>query len=212
MKKEFYLEQQNRAFPSGKPELLVLLIRLAPFLGLGIIAAVLGYNLADLIPVAGRIYLVAVLLGVLMSMVILDTEPGWNVVQFLCFAVAAGMLVHWSGAETTRFSSLILFSVLILITIAGGTFLGSRFGRVVRFLFPITILYMIGWLFFLFYQVPAVLKTIWIFSGLVLFTLITIGVLIRGKSQNQEDSPVPLSIELFVVLFNLYWLSGLVWI
>jgi hypothetical protein len=37
-------------------------------------------------------------------------------------------------------------------------------------------------------------------------------VLVRGKIKNQEDNPVPIVIELFVVLFNLCWLSGLVWI
>jgi hypothetical protein len=188
----------------------VLLIRLAPLLGLGICAAVIGFNLADLIPPGGRIYLVIVLLALLLSLVILDTEPGWNLILFLSFAGAAGALLFWSGAAFTRWNTWVLFLSLIVISILGGTFLGARFGRAGRFLFPITILYLIGWTLFLFYQLPAALKMIWIISGLILFTLINISLLIRGKTQNQEGSPVPLAIGLFVVLFNLCWLSGLI--
>jgi len=145
-------------------------------------------------------------------MVILDTEPGWNVVLFLGFAVVAGMLLNWSGAEYSRWNSWTLFSILILISLVGGSLLNGRFGRSAKVLFPITILYLVGWIFFFFFPIPAPFKIIWIISGLILFTLIFIAVLVRGKIKSQEDNPVPIVIELFVVLFNLCWLSGLVWI
>ena len=212
MRKEFYLGSQNKASPNGKPGLLVLLIRLIPLLGLGILAAILGYNLANMIPAAWRVYLGLVFLGLLLSMVILDTEPGWNIVLFLGFAAVAGMYLYWSGAEYSRWKPWILFSSLVLISLVGGSVLNERFGRAAKVLFPITILYLGGWIFFLFYNIPTALKIIWIWSGLILFTLISIAVLVRGKIKSLEDNPVPIVIELFVVLFNLCWLSGLIWI
>jgi len=174
------------------------------------LAAVLGYHLANLIPLAARIYLVLVFLGLLFGMIILDTEPGWNVVLFLGFALAAGVVINWSGAEITQIKTWILFSVLVIVSLVGGWFLKGKFGRAARVLFPLTIIYMIGWLLFLFYPVSPALERTWIIIGLILFTLIATAVMVRGKTMNKQDSIMPLANELFVVLFNLCWLSGLV--
>jgi len=186
------------------------LIRLTPFLGAGILAAILGYRLANLIPIAGRIYLILVFLGLLFGMIILDTEPGWNVVLFLGFALAAGIVINWSGAEITRIKTWIVFSGLLIISLVGGWYLKSKFGRAASVLFPLTIIYMIGWMLFLFFELSPVLERFWILLGLMLFTLIATAVFVGGKTMNKQDSIMPLANELFVVLFNLCWLSGLV--
>ena len=190
----------------------MLLIRLAPTLGLGALTAVCGFNLAYLIPPTARNYLVAALLVLLLSMIILDKEPGWNLALLLAFALTAGALLYWSGPVYSKTNTWILSLTLVLTSIIGGTFLGEGFGRLGRLLFPITIVYLIGWILFLFYQVPGDLKLIWIVTGLILFTLITLSLLIQGKTQDQEDSPLPRAIALFVVIFNLFWLSGLLFI
>ncbi|MCK4490278.1 MAG: hypothetical protein KAU23_08470 [Anaerolineales bacterium] len=189
-----------------------MLIRLTPLLGLGVAAVILGYRLADWIPGIGSFYQLVIFLGLLLGMIILGTEPGWNVTLYLGFALAAGVLLFWSGALVNQLKTWILFSVLFLISLAGGAFSSRITGRAAALLFPITIFYLMGWILFLFFPLPGLYKTIWIIFGLVLFTLITIAVFNRGKILRQEESAVPLNIELFVVLFNLYWLSGLIWL
>ena len=79
-----------------------MLVRVTPFLGLGLLAAVLGYQLAGLIPVTARVYIQIAFLGLLFSLIILDKEPGWNVVLFICFGIAAGMMLFHSVSDLTR--------------------------------------------------------------------------------------------------------------
>ena len=184
---------------------MILLIRVVPILGLGTAAAILGYHLASFIPVVGGIYLVLLFLGLFLSMTILNTEPGWNMVFFLGFALAAGTLLYWFGANIKQSYTWIL----LVISFIGGSLPKERFARATRVFFPITVLYLTGWILFFIVQISGVYKLIWIITGLVLFTLITIGVLVRGKTINRTDSPVPLAIELFVVIFNIYWMSSL---
>ncbi len=189
-----------------------MLIRLIPLLGLGIGAVILGYRLADWIPGIGSFYQLVIILGLLLGMIILGTEPGWNVTLYLGFALAGGVLLFWSGALVTQLKTWILFSVLFLISLAGGAFSRGSTGRATAVMFPITFFYMIGWIFFLYFPLPGLFRMIWIILGLVLFTLITIAVFNRGKNLRQGESAVPLTIELFVVLFNLCLLSGLIWL
>lgn len=186
-----------------------MLIRVAPILGSGTAAAILGYQLANFIPVIGGIYPVLLFLGLFLSMIILDTEPVWNMVLFLGFALAAGTLLYWSEANINRSNTWILCIILLLISFIGGSLFKERFERVTRVFFPLTILYLTGWILFFIAQIPEVYKLIWIITGLVLFTLITIGVLVRGKTINRADSPIPLAIELFVIIYNICWLSSL---
>jgi len=179
---------------------------------LGIGAVIFGYRLADWIPGIGSLYQIIILLGLFLGMIILGTEPGWNVTLYLGFALAGGVLLFWSGALVNQLKTWILFSVLLLISLAGGAFSSRSTGRAAAVLFPITILYLAGWVFFLFFPLPGLFKMIWIILGLALFTLITKAVFRQGKTLSQGESTVPLTIELFVVLFNLYWLSGLIWL
>ncbi len=189
-----------------------MLVRVAPIMGLGLLALILGYQLARLVPVAGRIYLQAVFLGLLFGMVILDTEPGWNMVLFLGFSVAAGIMLHWSEAKISQPRIWILFSLLVLISITGGVFLKRDPEWAARLLFTCTLLYVIGWTILLVTSLPEIIWLIWTVLGLMLFPLIFMAAINRGKSHINEDCPIPLSLRLFVVLYNLYWLSSLLWL
>lgn len=207
--KEFYLGTQNKISRNDNKDLLVMLVRVAPFLGLGLMTAILGYQLADLVPVTARIYLQIVFLGLIISMINLDEEPGWNLVLLISFGIAAGMMLLWSGDGLLRLKSRIIFSVLFIISLIGGVFIQGSGGLAARILFYSTFLYMAGWISFTFIQLPDLAGTIWTVLGLVLFTLILMAAISQGKTRNDEDSAVPISIQLFVVLFNICWLSSL---
>ena len=205
--KEFSLARQNKAFPRDIEAFLVKGVQVAPFLGLGILTSVLGYQLVSLIPNNAGIFFQVAFLALLFGMVILDTEPGWNIVLFLTFGLVSGMMIHWSGAEISQLRIWILFLILVLISITGGFYLKRETGPEAGILFSGTFLYLIGWILFLLTTLPGIMRTIWIVLGLVLFTLVAMAVINQGKTQNAEDMTIPLSIQLFVVLFNLFWLS-----
>lgn len=207
--KEFSLARQNKASPRDNEAFLVIGVQVAPFLGLGVLASVLGYQLVYLIPNNAGILFQFAFLALLFGMVLLDTEPGWNMVLFLTFGLAAGMMIHWSGAEISQVKIWVLFLILVLISITGGFYMKRETGPEAGILFLGTFLYMIGWFLFLLTTLPGIMRTIWIALGLVLFTLVAMAVINQGKTQNVEGMPIPLSIQLFVVLFNLFWLSSL---
>jgi len=159
----------------------------------------------------GRGYLLLVFFGLLLSMIILDTEPGWNLVIFLGFALVAGMLLYRSEVLVPQFKSWMIFSILCLISIAGAAYSRSRIRRAAGILYPVAVLYLLGWGCFLIFQIRPIYEMGWIVFGLILFTLITMVILNQGKTKSQDASPVPLVFELFVVLYNLFWLSSLLW-
>jgi hypothetical protein len=207
--KDFYLGPQNKIFRNDNKDLLVMLVRVAPFLGLGLLAAILGYQLANLVPVPARVYLQIVFLGLIFSMIILDEEPGWNLVLLISFGIAAGMILHWSGDGFLRLNSRVIFAVLVIISLVGGVFIQGSGGRAAGMLFFSTLLYMAGWILLTFVQLPDLVGTKWTVLGLVLFTLILMAAISQGKTRNDEGSAIPLSIQLFVVLYNICWLSSL---
>jgi hypothetical protein len=143
-------------------------------------------------------------------MTILDQEPGWNVALMMGFSFTAGLLLKWSGADTGSWSTWLIFLGLLVAALIGAFILGERISKGLKFLLPLTALYMLGWLGVLFWDLPPLVQGILILSGLVLFTAIAAGALQRGFSLEAAESPVPLAIELWVILFNLFWLAGLI--
>ena len=145
-------------------------------------------------------------------MIILDTEPGWNLVLYLAVAFCAGILLVWSGAKIGQITTWITFLGLLLLILVLGALTRREVTRAWILVYPITLVYIIGWIFFISAQTAAGFRKIWIVFGLILFSALAVVILVRGKSNDQNDKTVSLSSELFLVLFNLYWLSGLVWI
>ena len=186
-----------------------MLVRVAPILGLGLVATIVGYQLSIFLPFTAKIYLQGAFLVLLISMVIMDTEPGWNVVLFLGFGLVAGINLRWSGADLTRLRTWIFFLSLFLCSLTGGALLKRDTGRAAGILFLSTFLYMIGWFLFILTTQPESARTIWIILGLVLFTLVAIAVISKGLSKKDDSHPLSLSIQLFLVFFNLFWLSGM---
>ena len=144
----------------------------------------------------------------LISLVTLDAEPGWNLVFFIAFSLIAGILLNWSGTEISRFRTWILFILLLLVLVTGGFYL-KRFGKLVNaILFIGPIFYVVGWVFIAGVVVPAVVNHSWIVLGLVLFMLIGTGVIRQTKEHRAENKNISLSIQLLLILFNLFWLSS----
>ena len=190
--------------------LLTLLIRLAPLLIGAAVGVALGYFALDYIPAAARPYLLIPFLVIFLAMIVLDAEPGWNVALFLAFALAAGMILRWTGVDPIRGWVWALFLGLVGVSLLGAALLGEGYQRVLRSLFLVTILYLLGWLLLALVKLPPLFRGFWILAGLALFTLLAAGIFLKGRSLKREESPVPLAIEVFVVLYNLFWLAGLV--
>lgn len=187
-----------------------MLVRVAPFLGLCLLTVFLGYQFADLVPVADRLYLELTFVGLLLAVFILDKEPGWNLVLLICFGMTAGMMLFWSSGGQYQQRSWMIFTFLFSISLVGGYFKRSSSGQVVIFLSLSTFLFMAGWIIIAISSLPDIVGMIWTVLGLLLNTLILICMISNGKNQNDEVSAIPYAILLFVVIFNLCWLSSLV--
>jgi hypothetical protein len=157
-----------------------------------------------------RVYLLVPFLGFFLGMIILDQEPGWNIALLAGFALTAGLLLNWSGSNPSQWLTWVLFLGLGGVSLTGAAVMGERFQTWMRVLLALTVIYLLGWLALITLDLAPGYRGFWILTGLLLFTLITMGILQRGVKSDQDSSPVPLAIELFVVLFNLFWLSGLV--
>ena len=183
-------------------------VQVAPFLGMGVLVLILGYQLVNLIRFDAGIFFQVVFLALLFGMVILDTEPGWNMILFLAFGLAAGMMIRRSGADISQLRTWVLFSIVVLISISGGFFLNRGTGLAAGILYLCAFLYLIGLFIFLITSLPEIVRTIWNALGLVFFALVAMTLISQGKTQKTEGMPIALSIQLFVVLYNLFWLSS----
>jgi hypothetical protein len=206
--KEFYLAAQNKPSLNVSSRIFTFLFRLTPILLPAAAMVILGYNLLGLVPARWRIYLVIPFLFLFIAVSILDQESGWNVVLLLGFSLTAGALLNWSGAETAQWSTWLLFLGLLIAAMGWAISMGAELEQYLTLLIPLTFIYLIGWVGIIIWDIPGWIRSAWILIGLSLFTAIAAGVLQRGLNLEVEDNPVPLSIELWVILFNLFWLAG----
>lgn len=190
--------------------MLAVLLRLAPVLVLASAAAFLGYDQLSLIPARARSFLLIAFLVLFLIMTILDQEPGWNIVLLLGFSISAGMLLNWSDAEAARWGTWLAFFGLTGSALTGSVVFGKALRKGMRYLLPLTAFYILVWMGMIFWDLPPWVRGSLILSGLVLFTVFTAGTLQRGYSLKKDESPIPLSIKLWVILFNLFWLTGLI--
>jgi hypothetical protein len=182
---------------------------LGPLLASGAAAAALGFHLLSLIPAQGRAYLLIPFLILFLAMTILDQEPGWNLALLMGFSFTAGLLLKWSDAAAGRWSTWLIFLGLLGAALIGAVVLGKKISKGLRFLIPLTALYMLGWVGVLIWDLPPWVQGVLILSGLILFTVIAAGALQRCITLEVQESPIPPVIELWVILFNLFWLAGL---
>ncbi|RLD00556.1 MAG: hypothetical protein DRI46_07230 [Chloroflexi bacterium] len=168
----------------------------------------MGFNLLTLIPIQGRAYLLIPFLVFFLAMTILDREPGWNLILLMVFSFTAGLLLNWSGTDTSRWQTWLLFLGSGVAAVLGAVTLGKSLQTGLQFLLPLTVLYLLGWPGVLLWDLPGWIRGFWMLSGLLLFTLIAAAVLQRGFTLEVEESPVPLGISLWVILVNLFWVSG----
>ena len=194
--------------------MLALLVRLAPYLGAGLVSALIGFNTSGLIPFSSRVYLLGIFLVLLLSLIILDREPGWNLALYLVVALCAGILLAWSGAALGQTRTWITFLVLIVLILTVGMLMRRGIPGAWILVYPVALAYIIGWVFFFSGGIPAGFRKGWIGFGLVLFSALAVMILVRGRSKDQgrDENTISLASELFLVLFNLCWLSGLVWL
>jgi len=203
------MEVQDKPCPSISSRLLILLIRQTPVLGLATAGSVLGFHLMELIAASGSAYILILFLVFFLALNFLIREPGWNLVLLLGFSITSGLVLNWTGVVAGRWGTWILF--LGLITAALSRVLKQGDARQTNsvFLVPIAGFYLFGWLVIIIWNLSGWIQKIWILSGLILITVITADLLQSGLTMRKKESPIPLGIEIWVVLLNLFWLSSL---
>ncbi len=203
------MEAQDKASPSTSSRLLILMIRLTPVLGLAAAGLILGFHLMELIDGPGNALMLIIFLVLFLAMNLLIQEPGWNLVLLLGFSITSGLVLNWTGVFPGRWGTWILF--LGLITAALSRILKQGEAHQINLIYriPPAGLYLSGWLVIIIWKLSGWILKIWIIWGLILFTMITADLLRSGLTLRKKESPVPLGIEIWVVLLNLFWLSSL---
>ncbi len=205
------MEIQNKAFPKDKLHLFAFLVRVVPYLGMAGVACWIGRSIGSWVPDSGRVYLMSITWGLLIGLYILEEEPGWNVALLLGFALAAGALFEEIDLGAFRGKVWSTLASCLCLSFVGGSLSGRRLRGVGVYLFPLAILYLLGWVFLKFFPVPGAWVSLWACLGLLLFLLIGVSVFSRGKVEGGQGSPVPLASDLFVVTLNLFWLAAMFW-
>lgn len=171
----------------------------------------LGYYLGRWVPGAGRVYLMGVTWGLLIGLYILEEEPGWNVALLLGFALAAGALLEGVNVEVVHGKVWRTLVFCLGLSFVGGAFSGPIARRAGIYLFPLAILYLLGWVLLTIFPLPGPWMSWWALLGLLLFLLIGVSTISGGKIAGGEGSPISPASDLFVVGFNLFWLAAVFW-
>ncbi|MBS3751084.1 MAG: hypothetical protein KGY39_06215, partial [Anaerolineales bacterium] len=187
------------------------LVRIAPSLALAGLISGLGHSIGKWIPDAGWIYLLGATWGFFVGMYILEQEPVWNTLLFLGFAMSSGALLR--GIDYEGVLSRVWLTLIggISASFVWGLFSGPMPTRAAGYLFPLTILYLLGWILLSILSLPSGWLVFWAGLGLMLFLLIAVSIFNKGKMKGGEGSPVPLASDLFVVGFNFFWLAAVFW-
>lgn len=171
----------------------------------------LGYYLGRWVPGPGRVYLMSVTWGLLIGLYLLEEEPGWNVALLLGFALAAGALFKGMNFEIVQGEVWRTLVSCLGLSFVGGALSGPMVRRAGIYLFPIAILYLLGWVLLTIFPLPGPGMSLWALVGLLLFLLIGVSVISRGKIAGGEGNPISPASDLFVVGFNLFWLAAVFW-
>lgn len=174
------------------------------------VGSTLGYQLLHLIPDQDRPNLLIPFLVLYLAMVILELEPGWSIALLMIFSITAGAILRWSGADPTNRLTWVLFLSLGAAAAACSALLGPWFRKVHGGLQIGMLIYTLGWMFLIFRDSPTAYWGIWIGSGLLLYTLISIGILQQGADLKPRENLVPHASRLFVILINTFWLASLI--
>lgn len=199
--------QKKRSITDRK-DLLELLVRVVPFIGIGLVITTLGFRAAHLIPSDGKLVVQIVVLIIFVMLVILENEPFWNFLLFLVFSLGAGVMLFWLCAGSAQAKDWILCVVLFLFSAAASELIPGVSRPVNGALTIGTLLFMIGWIALQFVTLPVWVRVTWSILGLTLFTAALMSIINKGKIIRGEDSALPLSIQFYIILFNLYWLSS----
>lgn len=131
--------------------------------------------------------------------------------MFCGFALSAGVLLHWVDFSSILGKVWVTLSMAWVVLVVWGTLSGEKAVQGPGYLFPVMILYLLGWILFSLVSLPDVVAAIWAGLGWVLFTLIGVSVILRSKGESGQGFVTRMAVDLFVVSFNIFWLAAMFW-
>ncbi len=204
-----YLAMQKTKSLNDKNSLLVILLQVGPYLGIGLAVQTLGFRLAHFIPSDGKSIVQAAFWILFVVMLLLANEPFWNNVLFLVFSLGAGVTLYWLSTGSLHPRTWYLMPVLFVISAVGGDYIPGSASKMNRVLITGMLLFLLGWVLLHIIPLTDIVRKVWILSGLTLFSATIMVIINHGKDQNNGDSAISRSIQLSVALFNLCWLVNI---
>lgn len=188
--------------------LMAFLLQCGPLLGLTALTATLGFHLGERVPSGWWLVPTLGALAFLISLQIFKTVPRWNLVLLMGLALMAGTLLNWLDLRSDRWVSWVILSLGIVVPLMWAYGLGLRVVYVGALLFSITMAYVLGWLVLYFLPENAMVSAVWVEIGVLVFLGLAVHIVTEARFSQSVETPVPLAGDLFVVLFNLFWLGA----
>lgn len=195
--------------PCAEGSLLRLLWRKSlPFLGAACGMTVLGCLAGESTSVAGRRYIWILTWGILLGFQIMREERIWNLSLLLGFAFLSGVLLSALSAVFFRPLPWAASGGLLILGSGLSLWAGNPGPRLRRWLSLTYVIYLGGWLYFVFFARNSLCMYYWAAAGLPLFPVLLI-LILKEPCDQAEEQVIPLAGDVFVLVLNLFWITAL---
>ncbi len=170
----------------------------------------LGHHLGKYTPPELWLLPAVIALILFLALQIFKKVPRLNFVLLMGLALMAGAVMNLFELPERTWLTWIILLLGLALSLVWSYLLGIRLGWLGIFLFPLTIVYLMGW--FLISLLPefAQLSIGWAVAGLFLFIALAIHILTEARFSRASEKPTPLVSDLFIVYFNLYWIGAVI--
>lgn len=185
-------------------------IRCLPILLLAALLAMLGHQLGKYIPLDWWYLPAFITLVLFISLQIFKRVAPLNFMILLILALSAGALLNWFDLGSGSWFSWVVLSLGLVTSLAWGYGLGIRLGWLGNLLNLFSIVYLLGWVVLYFIPRLAAWTLAWALIGLFVFMGLVTHIVTEARYSSENETPIPLVSDIFVLFFNLFWIGLLI--
>lgn len=199
----------DKEFPGAKNEIIILLIKMFPYLlGAGVLLRI-GFLVAGIFEIKNTGYIFPFFLLILFVLLFLKFDTGWNLALIIVFSLFSGFLLGCLDPDCFQNRSILLFFVLSTLTWFGAGFLRRDISIPLFLMLFLCICYLLGWIWILIATQYTRIFFVWIMFGIGLNLLFSLCILNRAKKEISAVEETPLAVDLIVFSINLFWFSAI---
>jgi hypothetical protein len=202
------MSNPGKEFPGAKDKLIILLIKMFPYLlGAGVLFR-MGFLVAGSFEIKNTGYIFPGFLFILFVLLFLKFDTGWNLALIIIFSVISGFMLGCLDPDCFQNKSVVLFLILSLLTWIGVGFLRRDVSIPLFVMLFLCIGHLLGWIWIVTASQHTRIFFVWIIFGIGLNLLFSLGILNRAKKEISAVEEIPLAVDLIVFSINLFWFSA----